>query len=417
MKSLLIRNLAQVATPVGFAARKGEAMGDIRLYTDAAIWIKDGRIWEVGDSQELTQRAVASDEELKVIDAQSQCAVPGFVDPHTHFLFGGARAEEFDARLRGVPYMELLARGGGIVSTMQHTRQASEKELLRIGMNTLSSMLSLGYTTIEGKSGYGLDLKTELKLLKVMGQLQEKQPVDIVRTYLGAHAVPPEYKGRSGEYIQWIIDEVLPVIKKEKLAEFVDVFCEKGVFTNEESERLLAVAKYMGFAIKLHADEMTSTGGTGLGCTLGAVSADHLLAISDADIARLGAGDTVAVLLPATAFCMRKAFAPARRLLEAGAAVALASDFNPGSCYTYSLPLIFGLAVIAMNMTAAEALTACTLNAAAAINRADFIGSIEKGKQGDIVLLDVPDYRYLSYKTGINLVKTVIKNGEIVHVN
>ena len=412
MTDFFLRHIAQLATPVGRQAKRGAEMKDLQLVADAAIWAQDGTIRAAGrDADVMAEAQAAGVREAEMQDAAGKTAVPGFVDPHTHFLFAGARAEEFDDRLAGVPYLELLQRGGGIVSTMQATRAAGEDELYAIGRRTLADMLTLGVTTVEGKSGYGLDLKTELRLLRVMQRLDHDLPTSVVRTYLGAHAVPPEYQGRQGDYVDFIIETVLPRVADEHLATFVDVFCETGVFTNEESERILRAAQAKGFLAKLHADEMSSTGGAGLACRLGAVSADHLLSISDADIEALGESETVAVLLPATAFCMRKPYAPARRMMEAGAAVALASDYNPGSCYTYSVPLIFGLAVIAMHMTAAEALTAMTLNAAAAVGRAAAIGSIEPGKRADIVLLDAPDYRFLAYKTGLNLVERVYCGG------
>ncbi len=412
MTDFFLRHIAQLATPVGRQAKRGAEMKDIQLVADAAIWAQDGTIRAAGrDADVMAEAQAAGVREAEMQDAAGKTAVPGFVDPHTHFLFAGARAEEFDDRLAGVPYLELLQRGGGIVSTMQATRAAGEDELYAIGRRTLADMLTLGVTTVEGKSGYGLDLKTELRLLRVMQRLDHDLPTSVVRTYLGAHAVPPEYQGRQGDYVDFIIETVLPRVAAEHLATFVDVFCETGVFTNEESERILRAAQAKGLLAKFHADEMSSTGGAGLACRLGAVSADHLLSISDADIGALGESKTVAVLLPATAFCMRKPYAPARRMMEAGAAVALASDYNPGSCYTYSVPLIFGLAVIAMHMTAAEALTAMTLNAAAAVGRAAAIGSIEPGKRADIVLLDAPDYRFLAYKTGLNLVERVYCGG------
>lgn len=412
MTDFFLRHIAQLATPVGRQAKRGAEMKDLQLVADAAIWAQDGTIRAAGrDADVMAEAQAAGVREAEMQDAAGKTAVPGFVDPHTHFLFAGARAEEFDDRLAGVPYLELLQRGGGIVSTMQATRAAGEDELYAIGRRTLADMLTLGVTTVEGKSGYGLDLKTELRLLRVMQRLDHDLPTSVVRTYLGAHAVPPEYQGRQGDYVDFIIETVLPRVAAEHLATFVDVFCETGVFTNEESERILRAAQAKGLLAKFHADEMSSTGGAGLACRLGAVSADHLLSISDADIGALGESGTVAVLLPATAFCMRKPYAPARRMMEAGAAVALASDYNPGSCYTYSVPLIFGLAVIAMHMTAAEALTAMTLNAAAAVGRAAAIGSIEPGKRADIVLLDAPDYRFLAYKTGLNLVERVYCGG------
>ena len=425
MQETIIRGIAQLATPIGREARHGAAMRELTIVSGAAIWVEDGVIQAVGKEADVLRAAEerasvvaalhgSSAEGVQVIDARGQCAVPGFVDPHTHFLFAGARAEEFDDRLAGVPYLTLLVRGGGIVATMRETRAATEEALFVHGARVLRSMLSLGVTTVEGKSGYGLDRETELRLLRVLRRLDRELPTSVAATYLGAHAVPPEYAGRLDDYVDFLVDEMLPLIAREHLAEFVDVFCETGVFTAVQARRILVAARARGFSLKLHADEMSSTGGAELAAELGAVSADHLLSVSPEGIEALAASRTVAVLLPATAFCMRKAYAPARKLIDSGAAVALASDYNPGSCYTDSLPLVFALAVIAMHMTAAEALTAATLNAAAALGRADAIGSIEPGKRGDIVLLDAPDYRYLSYQTGLNLARTVLKDGAVV---
>ena len=412
MEDRIIRHLSQVATPQGETARRGSEMNELAIYEDAAIWIQAGKIKAVGPDAEVCAAMQQQGVQAQNIDGQGHCAVPGFVDPHTHFLFAGTRAKEFDDRLAGVPYL-----GGGIVSTMQATRAASEEELYQLGQQTLMAMLRLGVTTVEGKSGYGLDAPTELRLLRTMRRLDHDLPLHVVNTYLGAHAVPPEYKDHADDYVNFIIAQVLPQVAAGHLAEFVDVFCETGVFTNAQSERIMQAAQQHGLALKLHADEMSSTGGAELACRMGAVSADHLLSISDADIEALAKSQTVAVLLPATAFCMRKKYAPARQMIQAGAAVALASDYNPGSCYTYSVPLILGLAVIAMQMTTAEALTAMTLNAAAAVGRADRIGSIEKGKRADIVLLNAPDYRFLVYKTGLNLVDKVFCCGNLVYNN
>ena len=415
MSEILIRHITQLATPCGQQAKRGAEMAELELLEDAAVWIHGGTIQAVGKDADVMKNAQdAGVTDAQELGATGKTVIPGFIDPHTHFLFAGARAEEFDDRLAGVPYLELLKRGGGIVSTMRATRAASDAELYAEGKDVLEDMLRLGVTTTEGKSGYGLDKDTELRMLRIMKQLDADLPNTVVTTYLGAHAVPPEYKDCADDYVDFIVNDMLPLVEKEHLATFVDVFCETGVFTPAQSRKILEAAKARGFALKLHADEMSSTGGAGLACALGATSADHLLSVSDEDIHHLAASDTVAVLLPATAFCMRKPYAPARKLIDSGAAVALASDYNPGSCYTYSMPLLLGLAVIAMHMTAAEALTAATLNAAAALGRAETLGTLEPGKRADVLLLDAPDYRYLSYKTGLNLVTTVIKDGMVV---
>ncbi len=409
---LLIEHLAQIATPTGNKAKHGKAMQDITFYEDVAIYIEDGIIKAVGNTADIIGKVAGDD--LTVIDGSGKCAVPGFIDPHTHFLFGGTRADEFISRLEGVSYMELHRRGGGIVSTMKSTRALSEAEMVNTGKQTLAQMLKEGFTTVEGKSGYGLDKDTELKMLRAMGKMNDEQPVSVVRTFLGAHAVPPEFVGKPDAYIDFLINDVLPEVADKHLAKFCDVFCEKGVFTIEQSRKLLLAAQQKGLKLKIHADEIVSTGGGGLGAELKATSADHLLAVSDKDIASLANSDTITTLLPMTAFCMRKNFAPARKMIDSGCVVALASDFNPGSCYSYSVPLILSLAVIGMQMTINEALTAITLNAAAAVDEADSIGSIEVGKQADILLLQKPDYRFLVYLTGINIVEHVIKNGKLI---
>lgn len=412
MQSMLIKNIGQLVTPIGHSALHGKAMNNVKIFENAAVYCEDGVIKAVGPEGEVMKQLPIGS--IDTIDAEDCCAVPGFIDPHTHFLFGGTREDEFVSRLEGVSYMELHRRGGGIVSTMKKTRAMTEDEMFAAGKAVLAEMAKQGFTTVEGKSGYGLDHDTELRMLRAMKRMDEELPLTVKRTFLGAHAVPPEYSGRSGDYIDFLIEKVLPEAAAGDLAEFCDVFCEKGVFTIEESRRLLLAAEKAGLKLKLHADEIVSTGGGGLAADLKAVSADHLLAVSDEDIAKLAHSSTVTVLLPMTAFCMRKDFAPARKMIDAGCAAALASDFNPGSCYSYSASLMLALAVISMKMTINEALTALTLNAAASVDAADQLGSIEPGKRADIVLLNKPDYRFLVYLTGINTVKHVIKDGALL---
>lgn len=410
----LIRHIGQLVTPEGYKALRGAAMGQLKIINNAAIYIRDGIIQQVGNDAELAAMLAHRLDEIEIISAHHKCVMPGIVDPHTHFLFAGAREKEFTNRLKGKPYLEILAEGGGICATMRATREAGEPELYAKAKALLVKMLRMGITTIEGKSGYGLDKENELKMLRVLKKLQQREPVNLVTTFLGAHAVPPEYQDNSDGYVEYIINEMLPVIAEEGLAEFTDVFCEKGVFTNEQTRKILSAAKQAGMKVKMHADEMHSSGGAGLAVDMDCFSADHLLAISEADVEKIAASDTVAVLLPATAFCMRKHFAPARKMIDKGAIVALASDYNPGSCYTYSVPLIIALAVISMNMSLEEVITAMTLNAAAAIDRAAAVGSIQPGKKADLLILDTLDYRNLVYETGINLVGQVIKDGKCV---
>ena len=350
-----------------------------------------------------------------IVDARGKAVLPGFVDAHTHFVFGGYRAEEFSFRLRGMSYMEIMQRGGGIASTVEATRGATEEELVSSGKRRLDRMLTFGVTTVEGKSGYGLDRETEIKQLRVMKKLDGSHPVDIVPTFLGAHTVPTEYKGDPDAYIDYISKEVLPEISRLRLAEFCDIFCETGVFDLAQSRRLLEAAPSFGLGVKLHADELTRLGGAELAAELGAVSADHLLHASEEGIAHMAAQGVIAVLLPATAFSLKEPYAPARSMIGHGCAVALATDFNPGSCFTESIPLIFALATLYMGMTPEEAVTACTLNGAAALGRAKTVGSLDPGKQGDAVILEFPSHLFIPYHIGVNCVEKVIKKGKIVY--
>lgn len=311
--------------------------------------------------------------------------------------------------------MEIHNRGGGIRRTVEATRASSLEELVALGAGRLETMLSLGITTVEGKSGYGLDLDTELRQLKAMKLLDEASPVDIVRTYMGAHSIPPEFLGDPAGYIDHLIAQILPVIAGSGLAEFIDVFCEKGVFGLEDSRRYLKAGAARGLKLKLHADEIVALGGAGLAAELGAVSADHLLKATPADLAAMALRGVVATCLPLTAFSLREPYADARFMIDSGGAVALASDLNPGSCYSQSVPLMFAIAVLQMKLSIVEALTALTLNGAAALGRADSIGSIEPGKAADFLILDAPSHSHLAYHTGMNLVETTVKNGRVAY--
>lgn len=413
--NLIIKNAAEIVTPLGSKASFGKEMGNLNIIKNGAIVVKDGIIERVGTTEEILN--IYNEEDFQVIDAEGKAVLPGFVDSHTHFVFGGYRAEEFSWRLSGVSYMEIMNRGGGIVNSVRGTRDASEEELYNLGKERLNSMLSFGVTTVEGKSGYGLDLETELKQLKVMDRLNEDHPVDICKTFLGAHAVPDEYKGRTQEYIDFMLEEVLPKVAKENLADFCDVFCEKGVFSVEESREILLKAKELGMKLKLHADEIVQLGGSELAAELNAVSADHLLHASDKGIEDMARAGVVSTLLPTTAFCLKEPYARGRFMIDKGCAVALATDFNPGSGFTNSIPLMFALATIYMNMSIEEAITAMTLNGAAAIGRADVIGSIEEGKKADLVILKYPSYKFLPYHTGVNIVEKTIKDGSVVMIN
>lgn len=414
--SLLLIHARELVRVSGFAARRGAEMKRLEVIPDGALLIENGIISWVGRTEELILGGLSQyEEKYPLLDASGKAVLPGFVDSHTHFLFAGTREDEFALRLAGVSYMEMMRRGGGIIRTVRATRSASAEELFEEGKKRLDSMLSFGVTTVEGKSGYGLDLETELKQLKVMALLDRHHPVDVVPTFLGAHALPPEYAGRRTEYIRFLTDEVLPIVAEEKLARFCDIFCEEGVFTLEESRTLLTEAKRAGLIPKIHADEMVSLGGARLAVDLEAVSADHLLHTTDGEIDALAHSETIATLLPITAFSLKVPYARAREMIDRGCAVALATDMNPGSSYSESIPLLISLATLYMKMTPEEAVTALTLNGAAAIRREKEIGSLDVGKQGDVVILDAPSYRFLPYHIGVNLVDRVIKRGRIVY--
>jgi len=411
--NLIIHNAGELVTVGGKSARRGRDMSRLGIISGGAVKITDGIISAVGTTAEIMSLPPAP--EYSVIDAGGHSVLPGFVDSHTHFVFGGYRAEEFSWRLSGMRYMDILAKGGGILDTVRATRETPVDALLDLALTRLDSMMAFGVTTVEGKSGYGLDLETELRVLEVMAEADRRHPVDVVPTFLGAHTVAPEYPEQADAYIDFIIARVLPEVTRRKLAVFCDIFCEQGVFSVAQSRRLLTAATAAGLGLKLHADEMASLGGAELAVELGAVSADHLLSASGAGIAGLAASDTVATLLPATAFVLGEPFARAREMIDAGCAVALATDMNPGSSFTESIPLVAALAAVKMQMTPEEIVTALTLNGAAAVGLAHRVGSIAVGKQGDLLVLDAPSYRFIPYHTGVNIVKTVIKNGTVVH--
>jgi imidazolonepropionase len=405
--SYIIRNIGQLVTCSGFSAKHGREMSGLGIIENATVIITRGIISYAGNHPE--DRDIDQSIRYKTVNAGGNAVLPGFIDSHTHFVFGGYREEEFSWRMKGDTYMSIMNRGGGIYSTVQATRQASFNELKAAAKIRLDKMLAMGITTVEGKSGYGLDKETELKQLRVMKELNEQHPVDIAPTYLGAHAVPAEYRGNESAYLDFMLKEVMPVIREENLAGCCDIFCEKGVFSAAESRRFLLAAKEMGFNVKLHADEIVSTGGAELAAEIGALSADHLLQASGKGIKDLANSSTVATLLPCTAFSLKENYAQGRQMIDAGCAVALATDMNPGSCFTSSIPLTIALACIYMQLTPEEAVTALTINAAAALGKAASIGSIDAGKRGDLIILRFPDYRFLPYHLGMNCVKQTIK--------
>lgn len=414
MSNLIIKNATQVVTCSGFAGKHGEEMSNLQVIENGSVIVTNGNISHILRAGE---EIPVNQQNYTVIDATGKALLPGFVDPHTHFVFGGYREEEFSWRMRGDSYMDIMNRGGGIVNTTRATREATEQQLIESGRQRLDAMMRLGITTVEGKSGYGLDRDTELKQLRVMRRLNETHPMDIMPTFMGAHAIPEEWKGKEDEFIDFNIREMFPLVAREQLAEAVDIFCEKDVFSVEQSCRYLTAAREYGFLLKIHADEIVQLGGAELAAELHCLSADHLLQASDRGIRAMAQADVIATLLPLTAFSLRENYARGREMIDAGCMVALATDLNPGSSFTASVPLLFAIACIYMKLSPEEAVTAFTLNSAAAINRADRIGSIDVGKQGDMVLLQFPSYKFLPYHVGMNIVDTVIKQGNVVIKN
>lgn len=405
---VLIKDAEEVVTLQGSKGpRKKREMNKLGIIKNGSVAINNGRIVAVGKPGEY--------EADEVIDAAGKIVIPGFVDPHTHLVFSGSREFELDLKLKGVSYNEIRKMGGGIGYTVECTRKANIDALMQEALKRLDTMLTCGTTTCEAKSGYGLNTETELKILKVYRRLNEKHAVDIVPTFLGAHAVPDEYLGKEDEYVDLVIEEMIPFVAKRDLARFCDVFCEEGFFTREQARRILLEGKKHGLIPKIHADEFTSCGGAELASEVGAVSADHLLRVSKTGIQKMADSGLVAVLLPATVFSLMKhEYAPARQIIDAGVPVALATDLNP-NCYSENMQFVIQLACFYMKMTPAEALTAATINAAYAIGKGDKIGSIEVGKQADIVILDCPSHKFIPYHFGVNLVKTVVKKGVVIH--
>ena len=411
MGDLLIKNLASLATNTGKKGKGGKEMGNIVEILHPWVLIKDGIIHKIG-GEELEDLA----KDAQVLDGSGKTLLPGFVDPHTHLVFGGTREEEFSMRLRGESYMAIMEKGGGIKYSVRKTREAFFEELFTRAGKTLKNMAELGITTVEAKSGYGLDKDTELKQLRVTKKLMETSPIEIVSTFMGAHDIPLEYQGRDRAFLDFLAEEVLPVVIEENLAEFGDIFTEKNVFTVEDSRVYLKKMREAGLKLKIHADEINDLGGAALAAELSLVSADHLLKASEEGLLKMKEAGVIPVLLPLTAFSLKEQFAKARHMIDLGLPVAMGTDFNPGSCYSFSVPLMLSLGTLYMGMTPEEALTAVTLNSAAALERAERIGSIEEGKEADLILIDAPSYRFLTYHFGMNLVTTTLKKGKIVYM-
>lgn len=394
--------------------RTKRAMNELAILTDVSILIEGDRILAIAPFVEIEAQYPELVTIAEVIDATGKIVMPGLVDCHTHLVHGGTREHELNMRLGGASYMEIMNAGGGIHYTTTKTREASFDELYSKTYEHLNDFLKYGVTTVEAKSGYGLDWETEKKQLEVVKKLQDTHQIDVVSTFMGAHAVPKEYKGREDEFVDIVIKDMLPEVAKLNLAEFNDVFCEHGVFTPVQSRRILEAGKALGLTPKIHADEIEPYEGAELAAEVGAISAEHLLVASDQGIQMMAQTGTIAVLLPGTAFFLRAPFARGRLMIDSGVPVAISTDFNPGSSPTISLPFVQNLACMNMGMTMEEVLIATTINAAYAINRENEIGTLETGKKADIIILNVPNYKQLQYFYGMNHTHTVIKSGEIV---
>lgn len=402
---LLLKNASQLITLSGenHQPRTGPKMSELGIVENGGVAVRDGQIIALGSCMD-------HDAEV-VIDCTEKVVMPGFVDPHTHLVFAGSRENELGMKLKGISYLDILDSGGGIQSTMRATREASIEQLVSEATGRLDTMLDFGTTTVEAKSGYGLNKNDEIKMLEAIKVLNEDHPIDLVPTFLGAHAVPPEYKGKEDDFIELMIS-ILPDVKD--LAEFCDIFCEKGVFTVEQSRRLLTAAKDNGLKPKIHADEIENLGGSALAAELGAISAEHLAVTTEDQMRMMADAGVIGVLLPGTPYALMEDHYPdARKMIERGVPVAIATDLNP-NCWTESMQFIISLACYKMKMTPEEAIVAATINAAHAVNRAHLVGSIEVGKQADLIILNVPNYQHIPYHFGINHVSAVIKNGEIV---
>ena len=411
---LVVAGCRELLTCAGPLPKRGRALGDVGLVENGWVASSKGVIVYAGNEDGFLA-AIEPEPGAVTVDGRGMVALPGFVDAHTHLPFAGDRAREFGLRIQGWTYQQLAARGMGIQTTVKATRAASLDDLVALSLKRLDRMLLAGTTTVEAKSGYGLNLEDETKQLEALRDAAALHPVEIVPTFMGAHEIAPEYRDRREDYVALLIETLVPEVGKSGLAEFFDIFCEPGVFSAEETRRLVEAAKAAGFKIKIHADEFVSQGGAELAAEVGAVSAEHLIAISDEGIARLAASDTAAILLPGVSFfLMMGKRAPARRLVDAGAIVALATDFNPGSSHLNAMPFVLQLGVFTLGLTVEEAINACTANAAYAIGRHGTVGSLEVGKKMDLLLCDVPDHVSLAYEAGRNLVRTVIKDGKVV---
>lgn len=408
--NLLIKNIKQLVTvsTKGKPYKAGTEMRDLGIIENATVMIQDGLFSWIGPSTKLSQEP---DDSIDTIDASDLIALPGFVDSHTHTVFAGSRENEFALRTEGKSYQEIAVSGGGILSTVSATRETSKKELKKLASRHLDTMLKQGTTTVEIKSGYGLNEDAEIKLLYIINELGDEGLMNIVPTFLGAHAIPEELKENPDGYVDLICKRLLPYVANHKLAKFCDAFCESGYFSVEQCRRIFETAKSLGLGIKIHADQLSQIGASKLAVEMGAISADHLEKIDDAGISALKQSGTIAVILPGTSFFLNCEYAPARKIIDSGIPLAIASNFNPGSCMSHSMPLMMTIACTQMSLTPEEAICAATINGAAALGLSNTLGSIEAGKQADIVLFNVPNYRYLMYHYGIDHVAKLIKHG------
>jgi imidazolonepropionase len=414
--SLLITGASQLLTLRGRGPRRGSALSNLGIIKDGALLARDGLIAAVGTRAQV--EALPESRDAEKLDVGGRVVLPGFVDSHTHLIHAASRAEEYELKIAGASYEEIARKGGGILNSVKKLRAATSDALKQRAHHTLKQFAAYGTTTIEAKSGYGLDVASELKILALHRELSAEQPLEIVSTFLGAHAVPAEYRGKAGgaeKYVSLLLEKLIPEVAREELAEFCDVFCDRGAFTVEQSKRILQAGRQWGLLPRLHAEQLTRTGAAQLGVQLGAASCDHLEHINRADMRALGKSNTVATLLPGCDFHLGlKRYAPARELIEAGAIVGLATDYNPGTSPTVSMPMILSLACSQLRMTPAEAITAATINGAYALRREKRIGSLEVGKQADLAVFEVADYREIPYYFGMNTCWRTMKRRKII---
>jgi imidazolonepropionase len=415
--SLLITGASQLLTLGGRGPRRGSSLSNLGLVKDGSLLVRDGVVIAVGTRREV--EALPEARAAEKLDLGGRVALPGFVDPHTHLIHAASRTEEYELKITGASYEEIARKGGGILNSVKKLRAATAEELKKRALGALRQFAAYGTTTIEAKSGYGLDVANELKILRLHKELAAEQPLEIVSTFLGAHAVPEEYRKKAdgaARYIKLLEESLLPEIGESRLAEFCDVFCDRGAFTVAESKRVLQAGRQWGLAPKMHAEQLSRTGATRLAILLRAMSCDHLEKVNKSDIRALGKSETVATLLPGCDFHLGlKQYAPARALIDAGAIVALATDYNPGTCPTLSMPMILSLACTQLRMTPAEAITAATINAAYALRREKQVGSLDVGKQADLAVFEVADYREIPYYFGVNHCWMTVKRGHVIH--